>query len=87
MTQNDFVFWLQGFVEIQNSDNPPTKEQWQIIKDHLQLVFRKVTPNYVPQKNCSIEEHTYCGQSPFTSLYGVKHNIPEINFNDTPRTC
>jgi len=61
MSQQDFVFWLQGFVEINNSDEPPTKEQWQIIKDHLQLVFNKVTPKYSPEKKC---DHTYCGPKP-----------------------
>jgi len=44
MTTEQFAYWLQGYVEITNSE--PTKEQWKIIKDHLQLVFNKVTPNY-----------------------------------------
>ncbi|MNL78944.1 hypothetical protein D3C87_2054460 [compost metagenome] len=32
----------------ETSDAPPTEQQWQIIKDHLQLVFKKETPNYNP---------------------------------------
>lgn len=41
MTDREFCFWLQGFVEL-NGDLP-TKEQWKSIKEHLQLVFTKVT--------------------------------------------
>jgi hypothetical protein len=39
MTSRDFAFWLQGFFEI---DEPQTinKEQTQIIKNHLNLVFK-----------------------------------------------
>lgn len=41
-TPQDFVYWLQGFVEIADSDTISEK-QWLIIKDHLKLVFDKVT--------------------------------------------
>ena len=44
MTPENFCYWLQGFFEL-NSDIPPTKRE-QIIKDHLQTVFKKVTPTY-----------------------------------------
>ena len=44
MTTEQFTYWLQGFAEINNT--APTEEQWKIIKDHLQLVFTKVTPVY-----------------------------------------
>lgn len=40
----DFVYWLQGFVEIADSDTISEK-QWLIIKDHLKLVFDKKTPD------------------------------------------
>ena len=43
MNSELFIYWLQGFVELHGE--PPTPEQWQIIKDHLQLVFKKVTPD------------------------------------------
>lgn len=46
MTPENFVYWLNGFVEL--NGNPPTPEQWQSIKEHLQLVMTKVTP---PVKN------------------------------------
>ncbi len=44
MTPERFTDWLQGFMEI---GDPKTldERQTQIIKDHLALVFDKVTPN------------------------------------------
>lgn len=42
MTPEQFAYWLQGYVEI--SGKQPTESEWQVIKDHLQTVFNKVTP-------------------------------------------
>lgn len=42
MDASQFTMWLQGFAEL--SSAPPTPDQWQSIKEHLQLVFTKVTP-------------------------------------------
>lgn len=38
-----FAYWLQGYVEVTGGEYP-TPEQWEIVKDHLSLVFNKVTP-------------------------------------------
>lgn len=46
MTEQQFVYWLQGFAEL--TPNPPTAEQWQSIREHLATVFRKVTPAVGP---------------------------------------
>lgn len=46
MTSEQFSYWLQGFSELVGKE--PTKEQWKIIQDHLQLVFKKITPSYTP---------------------------------------
>ena len=43
MTQEQFIYWLQGFMEINNPDRIGPMET-QIIKDHLALVFKKETP-------------------------------------------
>lgn len=43
MTPEQFAYWLQGFTEI--GQQPPTAEQWQVIQDHLKLVFSKATPD------------------------------------------
>lgn len=42
MTAQEFCYWLQGFSEL--NGKAPTPEQWKSIRDHLQLVFTKVTP-------------------------------------------
>ena len=46
MTPDQFVYWLQGYAEINGC--APSEEQWQVVKDHLQLVFKKETPAYPP---------------------------------------
>jgi hypothetical protein len=48
MTAEQFAYWLQGYAEL--NDGPPTAEQWQAIRDHLELVFNKVTPPTGPVK-------------------------------------
>ena len=47
MNHDQFTYWLQGFVEM-NGGKEPTKAQWQMIKDHLQLCFIKMTPPLQP---------------------------------------
>lgn len=56
MKAEQFTYWLQGFVEI-NGD-VPTEEQWEIIKEHLQTVFCKVTsePKYSPKTEYKIPD-------------------------------
>lgn len=44
MNAEMFAYWLQGFVELTQTPQP-SEAQWQAIKDHLQLVFKKETPN------------------------------------------
>lgn len=45
MTPEQFCYWLQGLFELrENSDAPLSARQTQVVQDHLQLVFQKVTP-------------------------------------------
>jgi hypothetical protein len=44
MTAEQFAYWLQGFMEL-TSMNHLSTTQFQIVKDHLALVFNKQTPN------------------------------------------
>jgi hypothetical protein len=44
MTPEQFCYWLQGFRELTNGADP-TPAQWKMIKEHLQTVFKKVTPS------------------------------------------
>lgn len=46
MTERDFVYWLQGFAEL--NAEPPTVEQWKSIREHLATVFVKITPAVHP---------------------------------------
>ena len=43
MTAEQFTYWLKGFFELQNPHSL-TGLQVQKIKDHLDLVFDKITP-------------------------------------------
>lgn len=44
MTSEQFTYWLNGFFEISDTDIL-NENQVRIIRDHLDLVFNKVTPN------------------------------------------
>lgn len=86
MDSLQFCYFLQGFLEINNNpDQQMSAQQVQIIKDHLDLVFTKVTPNYVPLTSITsypfygdkIEDgfprpREYCGMPPdaWKSGYG-----------------
>jgi len=43
MSERDFIYWLSGFLESGIFENGLTKEQLDVIKDHLKLVSCKVT--------------------------------------------
>lgn len=43
MNAENFVYWLNGFVELTNR-TMPSAEQWKMICDHLDLVMEKRTP-------------------------------------------
>ncbi len=50
MTPENFCYWLQGLFEVQNPSFLGIS-QTEIIKDHLALVFNKVTPQYFSSDN------------------------------------
>lgn len=45
MTPEQFCYWLQGRAELM-PQVPPSLEEWKMIKEHLNLTFKKVTPNF-----------------------------------------
>jgi hypothetical protein len=55
MSPENFAYWCQGFVELTGGAHP-TPEQWKMIKEHLGLVFTKVTPPLTTPK----VEPSYC---------------------------
>lgn len=40
-----FCYWLQGYFEVRREEVGLNNKQIEVIQDHLQLVFSKVTPN------------------------------------------
>lgn len=71
MDAQAFAWWLHGWSEI-NGGAVPTAVQWQIINDHLDLVFNKVTPDRQPHgappagRAPSIDLNSYTGHPPIT---------------------
>ena len=47
MNAEQFAYWLQGFAEL--NGGPPNEIQWAMIREHLGLLFNKVT-KIVPAK-------------------------------------
>ena len=54
MTSRDLVYWLQGFAEIHGG--PPTAEQWETIKRHLNMVFVHEIDPSMPDPNGKLQE-------------------------------
>lgn len=77
MTSEQFAYWLQGFVELQGS--VPTEEQWQGIKDHLQTVFVKVTPQIVVREDPTLKPgEFYIAESDLKTLRSSEIKFPGI---------
>lgn len=51
MTSRDFAYWLQGFFEVSNAETI-TKEQTEVVKRHLSLVFKhEIDPSMGDEKH------------------------------------
>lgn len=46
MTQENFIYWLRGYLELSDPKKGLTMKQVDIIEDHLRLVVDKITPHY-----------------------------------------
>lgn len=46
MQERDFVFWLNGFLELSGATTL-NEQQVQVVKEHLALVMTKTTPSVV----------------------------------------
>jgi len=46
MTPENFCYWLQGFIELQEDQPFLSKAQTAVVCDHLKLVFDKQTPEF-----------------------------------------
>jgi hypothetical protein len=71
MTPENFCYWLQGYFELQlkvggDAHNVLSSLQVQQIRDHLNLVFKKETPNRTfnwEEATKNIIAHTSCSAS------------------------
>ena len=63
MTPEQFAYWLQGWFELNKTIDHregATPETLKMIEDHLDLVFKKVTPNYsLPSIPTELGTHEY----------------------------
>jgi hypothetical protein len=55
MDATQFTYWLKGYTEL--GGDCPTPAQWEVIKEHLDLVFNKVTTKTVTSPSPT---PTYC---------------------------
>lgn len=70
----NFVYWLQGFLEIAN----PTElneTQIKIIKDHVALVLYKQTPDRTSQVT---QMERTCSQPPLAQSDLTQHTMPAL---------
>lgn len=74
MTPEQFTYWLQGWSEL--SGATPTEAQWKSIKEHLQTVFKKVTPNIVVPNTGSGTEIDFFNPKPEPYPYNPDPNTP-----------
>lgn len=75
MSPEIFTYWLQGFVELTETDSISDK-QWLVIKDHLKLVFDKKTPDR------SVEIKPTITPTDWTKLSDLIGKDSKWNFHD-----
>ena len=71
MTSRDFAYWLQGFFEVSNAETI-AKEQTEVIKKHLNLVFfHEIDPSYTndPKKQEQMNK-IHSGKPPISKPSG-----------------
>jgi hypothetical protein len=71
MTPENFVYWFQGWLELERPE-AITSEQLEVIKNHLQLVFNKVTPD---MRMYTIEHST--------TAYGLVNKNSDVSIDPT----
>lgn len=86
MDSEKFVYWLQGFVELSDSDTISEK-QWLVIKDHLKLVFDKKTPDRSEYKNPSYDQILDALRPKPVDLIGKKFDQSYWSLNPPVITC
>lgn len=60
MNERDFVYWLQGFLELREDKSGLTARQVSVIQDHISLVFKKITPS-IPSATDNFKDRSVFG--------------------------
>lgn len=76
MTSRDFVYWLQGYFEISDAKNI-NEQQIQVIKNHLNLVFKHEIDPSIDLGNNKIKKE-------LQEIHDGKQSVP---FKDTLLRC
>ena len=84
MTPENFTYWLQGYFEISESKMLSSK-QTQVIKDHLALVFTKVTPDRKENNSFEIDAVEELKKS--LLLDGGPRDSKAWDLGESPRLC
>ncbi len=69
MKARDFMYWFQGFAELHSG--PPTTAQWEIIKNHLNLVFVHDIDPTMPDPNGELQA-AHDGKPPRPQFGGIR---------------
>jgi len=74
----NFVYWMQGFLELGDIKKGMTPEQIQIVKDHIALVLHKVTPDRIlhPKSN---EQFPSVESNPLDSTFLNRDDLLCVN--------
>lgn len=70
MTPNDFCYWLKGYFELSGTTQL-TDTQLTIIKDHLNLVFTKATPNRTREQELTDKLKEYRSSKPLPAIFPI----------------
>lgn len=89
MRSDQFVYWLQGFFELQGTNQALTPEQIQIIRNHLKLVFlHEIDPSYSDNKIVQqIFQNIHDGKDPLLGIQGVSFTGPTNNTDGAKPRC
>jgi len=83
MTSEQFVYWLQGHLEISNTKSINEKELI-IIRDHLALVFDKKTPNRL---STYFTTPQFGGSDPNFDVNAAGYNGPKLGLGTVSISC